>query len=236
MPLGDELGHRLHAGRGVARLVVEVRVLERRAAELGDVLGGEVEAAAHRLAVERAGAGQRQDGAELDRLALAGAGLVDAEQLLQRAAAAAASAGRRAEPPPRSSRSPAAVVAVAPRPSWPRTGGRRTSRVIVVVTAAGGEERGRADRPGRPEQHPTAGDPALVHDLRHVLVIHSSAFPCVPAFTAACGRGVDAQRSTVLSPVADVVTPPRGRRCREWPPGTRRFALLIRRVPLAPAR
>ncbi len=54
--LRDQLGHRLHARLGVARLVVEVRVLERRPAELGDVLGGEVEAAAHRLAVERTGA------------------------------------------------------------------------------------------------------------------------------------------------------------------------------------
>ena len=96
--LAHELGHRLHAGRGVARLVVEVGVLERRSAQLLDVLGRQVEAAAHRLAVERAGAGQRQHRAELDRLALAGAGLLDAEQLgeVGLAAAAATAGGRRA--------------------------------------------------------------------------------------------------------------------------------------------
>jgi hypothetical protein len=131
--------------------VVEVRVVERRSTGGGDVLLGQVEAAAHRLAVERAGARQGEDGAELDRLAGARAGLLDPEHggpvgLRHRAAATGRAGGR-------------AV-------------GRRVAGtgVVVVVAAARGEQRGRADRPGGAEQQSAARDPALVHDLGQVLV------------------------------------------------------------------
>ncbi len=178
--LGDQLGHRLHAGCGVARLVVEVGVVERRAAELGDVLGGEVEAAAHRLAVERPGARS----APARRRARSSCPCRRwpprrrAARRGRRRVAAAAAAGRRR------------AAAVVPRR---RAGGRRcavgAAAVVVVVTAAGGEEGGRADRPGRAEQHPAAGDPPLVHDLlRHVLVIHRSGSPCSLAITPLVAR------------------------------------------------
>ena len=51
--LRAQLGHRGDAGRRVARLVIEVDVVELRSAGGLDVLGGQIEPTAHRLAVER---------------------------------------------------------------------------------------------------------------------------------------------------------------------------------------
>ena len=182
--LRDQFGHRLDAGRRVARLVVEVRVVERRPTELGDVLRRQVETAAHRLAVERSGAGEGQHGAEVDGLAGAGAGLLDAEQGGQVGGAPAARrAGRAAGRPSRGG------CRRAGRRAGGGAGGVGVARagVVVVVTATGGQERRCADRSGGAEQHPAAGDPPLVHGLPdHVLVAHQ----CFPLVVGARCRGV----------------------------------------------
>ena len=75
-----QLGDGRLAGGGVARLVVEVDEVDLRAAGRLDVLGGEVQTARHRLAVERAGAGQGEHGAGVDGHALARCRGVDAQQ------------------------------------------------------------------------------------------------------------------------------------------------------------
>ena len=222
--LAHELGHRLHARRGVARLVVEVRVLERRPAQLLDVLGRQVEAAAHRLAVERPGAGQREHRAELDGLALASAGLLDAEQLgeVGLAATPATAGGRRAA----AGRS--RLGSTARRRGRAAAARRRCRAAAVVVVTAGRQQRGGTDRPRRPQQHPASGDAAVVDDLRPVLVIHRLEAPCF------CGGAACVGVATQLGHRSPDRWPCGPAHCERagMPPPPRRQTASARRIPL----
>ena len=78
-----DLGDGCLAGCRVTRLVVQVVDFEVGTAGGGDVLDGEVDATAHRLAVERTGAGEREHRRHGEVLTLGRRGVVDLQQRLQ---------------------------------------------------------------------------------------------------------------------------------------------------------
>ena len=161
-----ELGHRLHAGLRIARLVVLVDDLDLGAASGLDVLDGEVDAAAHRLAVERAVAGQGQHGTHLPGLPAAElvAGL-QAEGVEECGTDVTTRCRARATPTPR------CRGAASGRP-----GGGRRRLLVVAPTCREHRRRGEGGGTDEPQsaQHLPPAEPVIAR--RVILVDHCSPF------------------------------------------------------------